>query len=340
MTPERGPLPTPEPPRENFARGLFTVDISELRVPKTQGKVRDIWIVEKNGQKLRVMVTTDRTSAYDKLICNVPGKGKVLNLISAFWFDETHDIVPNQVIAVPHPNILIAKQAEETLPVEVVLRRYMARSSTSTSVYRNYYEGRREIYGIEFPDGLKPNQEFPMGTISTPTTKAESGQHDVELKDEEAEEIVDSKLGREVWKRVKAAGLALFERALIYHRENGLILADTKLEFGLDKDGNLILIDEVFTPDSSRFWLNNSYQQRLNEEKDPESFDKEILRRWLAQNGFTGEGQIPTIPQGVIDQMASAYRIPYEMVTGKRLSQDPQESNPDSIRKAVLEYLN
>lgn len=345
MVAENPTFATPEVPKENFARGLLTVDIPELGHKEDQTKVRDIWIVEKDGELFRVMATTDRTSAYDKLICTVPGKGQVLNLLSAFWFKETRNIVPNHMIAIPHPNVLIATQAEP-FPVEVVLRRHMARSSTPTSVYTNYFgdesrgiKARRQIYGIDFPDGLQPNQEFPMGTISTPTTKAPSGEHDLELTDEQAEQLVDNQFGRGIWRQAKEAGLALFKYALDYHKQRGFILADTKLEFGVDKNGRLILIDELLTPDSSRFWKAETYGQRFQEGKNPESFDKEILRRWLAEQGFTGEGPVPIVDPRIIDQMTSAYRVPYEMITGESLPQDSQSSDPDSIRESVLRYF-
>lgn len=317
-----------------------------MGVPKESGKVRDNYVVEKDDQKLRVMVTTDRQSAFDRDICLTPGKGQVLNLTSAFWFEKTRDIVPNHILSVPHSNVLIAHQAESTLPVELIFRRHMAQSSSATSVHTNYFgdekrgiRARKKIYGIEFPNGLQPNQEFPMGTISTPTTKAASGEHDLELTDEQAKQLVDNKLGSGVWKQAKEARYALFEYALDYHKQKGLMLADTKFVFGLDRNGGLILIDELFTPDSSRFWLANTFEQRLNEGKNPDSFDKEILRRWLAENGFTGDGPVPIVPPEIIDQMANAYRVPYEMITGRSLSQYHQQSNPDSIRKAVLEYL-
>ena len=320
-----------EAPSENFSRGLLEVEIPELG-PKISGKVRDIWVSDSG---LRVMVTTDRLSAYDRVICTVPGKGQVLNLLSAFWYEETQDIVPNHLIAVPHPNVLIARQAQETLPVEVVLRRYMAKSSTSTSVYYNYADlSRREIYGIKFPDGLKPNQEFPMGTILTPTTKALTG-HDQELTDQQAQEVVDGKLGESMWARTKAASFALFDRASSYLASEGLILVDTKFEFGLDKDRDLMLIDELFTPDSSRFWLGESYQQRFNAGETPKQFDKEIIRRWLADKGFKGEGIVPVVDEEIIGKVASAYRIPYTMITGKEL---PLPSSSDLIREAILDY--
>lgn len=322
----------PEAPAENFAKGIWQVEIPELGVP-IKGKVRDIWVVDNN----RVMVTTDRLSAYDRLICTIPGKGQVLNLLSAFWFEKTKDIIPNHMIAIPHPNVLIAKQAQKGLPVEIILRRYMARSSTSTSVYHNYVEqGRREIYGVKFPEGLKANQEFPMGTILTPTTKAEGGKHDQELTDEQAKEIVDGQLGDGIWAETKSAAFALFERAQVYHKSRGLILADTKYEFGLDKDENLMVIDELYTPDSSRFWWEKTYKEKFEAGADPDSFDKEILRRWLAQRGFRGEGIVPVVDKDVIEQMAAAYKVPYEMITGQNLPE--QKSDSEEIKKIILEF--
>lgn len=314
MSPERN-LPVADAPAENFSRGLFQVEIPALGTP-IRGKVRDIWTV---GVGHRLMITTDRLSAYDRLICTVPGKGQVLNLLSAYWFEQTLDIVPNQMVAIPHPNVLLARQAQATLPVEIVLRRYMARSSTTTSVYHNYADrGRREIYGIKFPEGLQPNQEFPMGTILTPTTKAETG-HDQELTDTQACEIVDGKLGNGTWNKAKTAAQAIFERARTHCLERGLILVDTKYEFGLDREGNLMLIDEVHTPDSSRFWLAGTYEEKFREGKTPDTFDKEILRRWLAEKGFKGEGPVPQVDAAIIDQVAEAYTVPYKMITGKDL---------------------
>lgn len=336
MTPEttnEKQLSILDAPAENFSRGLLAVEIPELG-SKIERKVRDIWIKD----DLRLMLTTDRQSAYDRIICTIPGKGQVLNLLSAFWFENTKDIIANHMIAVLHPNVLVARQAVATLPVEVVLRRYMAKSSTSTSVYHNYVDlGRREIYGINFPDGLVGNQEFPMGTILTPTTKAETG-HDEELTDGQAEEIVDEQLGKGVWNKAKTAAFTLFEQAKTYHQARGLILVDTKYEFGLDKDGNLMLIDEVHTPDSSRFWLSEIYEQKFEAGEPPESFDKEILRRWLAENGFKGDGMVPVVDTRIIDQMAAAYKVPYVMISGEELP-DQSMLDPSLIREAILGYL-
>lgn len=329
-------------PKANFAKGFsgFNEAIFLGLGNPEHGKVRDSWIVE--GR--RVLVTTDRQSAFDRVVGAIPGKGAALNLTSKFWFQRTENIVPNHMITVPHPNVLIAQQAAETLPVEVVVRRFMAKSSTDTSVYHNYAEkGRRTIYGIDFPEGLKPNQEFPMGTIITPTTKAGSG-HDQELTDDQANELVGRKLGKGTWKQVKQAALALFNHAFAYCLSKGLILADTKYEFGLDNNTELMLIDEVHTPDSSRFWLAATYEQRMTEGKNPESFDKEILRRWLAEHNFKGEGPVPTINPEIIDQMAQAYTVPYRMVTGKNLPStlSPQEFgifDRIALRNSIMPYF-
>lgn len=332
-------------PRENFARGLLQVDIPGYGDP-IRGKVRDNWVIDQADPEYRVMVTTDRQSAFDSIVCTIPGKGQVLNLLSAYWFAQTKDIIANHMIHVPHPNVLLAHQAKSKLLVEVVLRRYMARSSTATSIYYNYADlGRREIYGLNFPEGLKPNEEFPMGTIITPTTKADTG-HDAELTDNQAAEMVDGKLGDGIWSQAKTAALAIFERARLDCLDKGLILVDTKYEFGLDRHGQLILIDEIHTPDSSRFWLVESYLDRFNHGKTPETFDKEILRRWLADQGFKGEGRVPVVNPKIIDQMAQAYVIPFRMITGKDLpyqKMSPEErkqmEDPNFIGWAIASFV-
>lgn len=327
-----------EAPKENFLRGLYRVEIPELGEP-IRGKVRDSWVFEKDGSLFRLLVTTDRQSAFDSIVCAIPGKGQVLNLMSAFWFKNTEDIIPNHMVDIPHPNVLIARQADSTLPVEVVVRRYMAKSSTTTSVYHNYTDKRRrEIYGIQFPEGLKPNQEFPMGNIVTPTTKAKVG-HDEELRDEQAEYIVDSEMEKGTWGKAKEAALAIFERARLHALEKGLILVDTKYEFGIDENGKLMLIDEVHTPDSSRFWLAETYEQRIAEGNNPDTFDKEILRRWLVKKGFKGEGPVPRVDPEIIDEMAKAYAVPYKMITEKDL---PSEDGNvvRQVKDAVVKYVS
>lgn len=323
-------------PHKNFSQGLLEADMPFWMGPVQRGKVRDNWVAELRGEKYRAQVTTDRLSAYNSVVCAVPDKGKVLNMLSSFWFDEAADIIPNHKIHIPHPNVLIAQQTA-TLPVEVIVRRFMSRSSTSTSVYHNYADlERRNIYGIEFPESLQANEEFPMGSIITPTTKVETG-HDLELTDEEAKKLVDSKFGNGTWDSAKGASLALFERGYNYCLARGLIMADTKYEFGIKDDGSLMLIDELHTPDSSRFWLAQSYKEKFEKGENPESFDKEIVRRWLADHGFTGDGPVPEIPPEVIDQVSEAYTVPYKMITGKDLPGNPSKAAP--IRDYTSRYF-
>jgi phosphoribosylaminoimidazole-succinocarboxamide synthase len=323
-------------PLENFARGLRGLEIPELGDP-VRGKVRDSWVYKNGPEPFRVMVTTDRQSAFDRVLATVPGKGRVLNLISAYWFAKTRDIIPNQIVSVPHPNVTIAREASQTLPVEVVVRGYMARSQTSTSVYYNYAElGRRNIYGLDFPEGLRPNERFPDGTIVTPTTKAT--EHDEELTNGEAQEIVDRKLGNGIWEQAKTAAVKIFDRSAREALSKGLILVDTKYEFGIDTNGQLMIIDEMHSPDSSRYWLASTYEEKFENGQTPDTFDKEILRRWLADRGFRGDGPVPKIDPQVIDEMSRAYEIPFEMITGRNLPSD-QPSELAIIRSAVLRSL-
>lgn len=321
-------------PAENFAQGILEVDLPENQFgPRTQGKVREIWV--RDGK--RITVTTDRTSAFDKLICTIPSKGANLNLSSGWWFERTRDIVPNHLIAIPHPNVLISKQAAKVVPVEVVVRAYMAKSSTSTSVYHNYAElGRRNIYGIDFPDGLLANQRFPMGPILTPTTKADKG-HDLELDEDAAREIADSVGGKGTWDKIKSAARQLFGKGSLVFGERGLLLVDTKYEFGIDENGDIMIVDELHTSDSSRLWRGSFYLQRFQNRQTQETFDKEILRRWLAESGFTGEGSVPLVDQEVINQMSQAYERPYWLLTGRVIEDG---GSAEKIVKAVMDYYN
>ncbi|MDO8625068.1 MAG: phosphoribosylaminoimidazolesuccinocarboxamide synthase, partial [Candidatus Diapherotrites archaeon] len=241
------------------------------------------------------------------------------------------------MISVPHPNILLARQAVRVLPVEVVVRGYMAKSATPTSVYHNYAElGRREIYGLRFPDGLRANERFPAGPILTPTTKAVDG-HDKELTDAQAREAVDGLAGEGVWGQAKTAALGLFERASAHCMKQGAILTDTKFEFGMDSDGQLMLIDEALTPECSRFWLRDTYAQRLREGKDPDP-PKDVLVEWLEKKGFDAKGNIPEIDQQVIDTLLEAYAIPYRRITKSELP--VPISDPKAVAKAALDCLS
>ncbi|MBN1311930.1 MAG: phosphoribosylaminoimidazolesuccinocarboxamide synthase [Anaerolineae bacterium] len=270
---------------------------------KITGKVRDIYVHD--GQY--ILITTDRVSAFDRVLGAIPFKGQVLNQLSAWWFEKTSDIVANHVVAVPDPNVTIARSAE-TLPVEVVVRGYIT-GVTSTSIWTLYEQGDRKPYGIELPDGLQKNDPLPTPII-TPTTKAPSGVHDERLT---RNEIIEKGLvEKALWEQVEAAALAIFARGQEVAKKAGLILVDTKYEFGMI-DGKLAIIDEIHTPDSSRYWVADTYERG----KEPENFDKETLRKWFIDQGYRGEGVPPQMPDDFIAYMAERYITAYEQLTGQ-----------------------
>lgn len=292
---------------------------------KHQGKVRDTFILPDK----RIIVTTDRQSAFDRVLGNIPYKGSVLNQLSAFWFEKTKDIIQNHILAIPDPNVMVVKSAK-LVPIEMVVRGYIT-GVTDTSIWGSYEKGERVIYGIKFPDGLKKNQKLPEPVI-TPTTKAEAG-HDERLTEKEILErkIIDPK----IWKQMKKVALEVFERGQKIADKAGIILADTKYEFGI-LDGKLILIDEVHTPDSSRYWTKKTYKERFKKGMEPESFDKEVLRMWFKEQGFKGEGKIPEMPPEFIAKMSTLYQKIYEHVTGKTFKGDPYPVDKrikDNIKK-------
>lgn len=269
---------------------------------KQAGKVRDIYA---NGNQ-RILITTDRVSAFDRVLGAIPFKGQVLNQLSAWWFEQTQDIIPNHVIAVPDPNVTIGREAEP-LPVEVIVRGFIT-GVTSTSLWTLYKSGDREPYGIRLPEELKKNDALPRPII-TPTTKATGGAHDERLT---RDEIINGRLVNEaLWKQVETAAVALFQRGQTVAKKAGLVLVDTKYEFGLI-DGKLTVIDEIHTPDSSRYWVAGVY----GADGEPESFDKEYLRRWFVQQGYKGEGIPPTMPPEFVAQVALRYIAAYEKLTG------------------------
>ncbi|MCC6891609.1 MAG: phosphoribosylaminoimidazolesuccinocarboxamide synthase [Anaerolineae bacterium] len=269
---------------------------------KTAGKVRDIYT---SGDH-RILSTTDRVSAFDRVLGAIPYKGQVLNQLSGWWFEQTRDIVPNHLVALPDPNVTIGKEAQP-LPVEVIVRGYIT-GVTSTSLWTLYQQGERQPYGLTLPDGLKKNDPLPQPMI-TPTTKATGGAHDERLT---RDEIISGRLVNEaLWKQVEEAAVAVFQRGQAVAKQAGLVLVDTKYEFGLI-DGKLALIDEIHTPDSSRYWIADVY----GEDGEPESFDKEFLRRWFVQQGYKGEGTPPIMPPEFVAQVALRYITAYEKLTG------------------------
>lgn len=293
----------------------------DLPLPdRREGKVRVSYRLPGNR---RLLVTTDRLSAFDRVVAAIPSKGQVLNQLAAWWFDQTREIVANHLLSVPDPNALVAVEAT-TLPVEVVVRGHIT-GVTSTSLWRQYAEGARTIYGYSFPDGLRKNTELPH-PIVTPTSKAEHGAHDVPLTcaDVTAKGLVEPAL----WDEVQAAALALFAFGRRTAAAAGLILADTKYEFGLGPDGRLLLIDEVHTPDSSRYWPVDSYEARLASGDDPESLDKEPIRKWLGAAGYAGDGDAPPLPADVVAETSRRYVDAYERLTGRRFEPGSEPVGP------------
>ncbi len=267
-----------------------------------RGKVRDIYV--RDGR--RIMITTDRISAFDRVLGLIPYKGQVLNQLSAWWFAQTADIVRSHLISLPDPNVVVAEDAQ-LLPVEVVVRGYIT-GVTKTSLWYLYEQGERSPYGIPLPDGLRKNDPLPQPII-TPTTKAEKGGHDQRLT---RGEIVETGLVPEpLWAEIEATALALFRRGQEVAAEASLVLVDTKYEMGL-VEGQLTIIDEMHTPDSSRFWLAETLGQ-----EEPEHVDKEFLRKWFAAQGYRGAGPPPPMPHEFAAAVAARYIGAYERLTGR-----------------------
>jgi len=298
---------------------LLRTDLRALG-ERIEGKVRDIYL--RPGE--RVLITTDRISAFDRVLGTVPFKGQVLNELSAWWFDRVSDIVASHVVAVPDPNVTIAAEAE-ALPVEVIVRGYIT-GITATALWTLYEQGVDRPYGLDLPPGLKKNDRLPTPVI-TPTTKATGGAHDERLT---AAEVVDRGLvAPDLWAQVEETALKVFLRGQTVAAGADLILVDTKYEFGLI-DGKLALIDEVHTPDSSRYWIADTY-----ESGNPENYDKEFLRLWFAGQGYRGEGTAPEMPDEFVTQVAMRYINTYERLTGLEFVPGEQPAT-DRIRKALL----
>ena len=274
-----------------------------------KGKVRDNY--DMPGGK-RIIIASDRLSAFDIILTALPYKGAVLTQTARYWFEATKDICPNHVIEYPDPNVVVAKHLS-ILPVEIVVRDYLA-GTTSTSILSMYTKGQREMYGVSLPEGLRANQKLPE-TIITPTTKADQGDHDAPLS---PAQIVDQGLlSAAQWAELSAKALALFARGRDLAAKRGLILVDTKYEFGLDEAGNIILADEIHTPDSSRYWFAETYPARFEAGERPDSFDKDFIRAWVAARCDPYKDPIPEIPGELVLQAAQIYIQAYEMITGE-----------------------
>ncbi len=293
---------------DHIDRALADATIAELP-NHYRGKVRDNYDLPDGT---RLLVATDRLSAFDRAIAAIPFKGQVLTQTARFWFDETAGLCPNHVIDYPDPNVLRCRRLD-ILPVEMVVRDYLT-GTTATSVWPMYRAGRREMYGLRLPDGLRENQRLPH-TIITPTTKARDGEHDEPVTP--AEIAARGLLSDAAWRDVSEKALALFARGRDVAARRGLILVDTKYEFGRDRDGNIVLADEIHTPDSSRYWFAETYPDRFAAGRPPDSFDKDFLRRWVAERCDPYRDPIPPIPRDIIAATAQVYIDAYERITGE-----------------------
>lgn len=294
-----------------------------------KGKVRDVYTL-KNG--LVVMVASDRISAFDHILPKgIPFKGQVLNQIATMFLDATKDIVPNWLMASPDPAVSIGLKCEP-IRVEMVIRGYLAGHAA-----REYKLGKRRLCGVELPEGLKENDKFPEPII-TPTLKADAG-HDEDISREEI--IANNYVPKEIYEQLETYTRALFKRGTDMALERGLLLVDTKYEFGLH-EGKVYLIDEIHTPDSSRYFYAEGYQERQNKGEEQKQLSKEFVRQWLIENGFQGlEGQsIPDMPEEFIELVTNRYIELYELISGTKFIKSETSNITERIEKNVVNYLN
>ena len=295
--------------------------LSEAFIPELpnyyHGKVRDNYDLPDGS---RVIISSDRLSAFDRILTTIPYKGQVLTQTARYWFDATRDICPNHVLSYPDPNVVIGRRLD-ILPVEVVVRGYLA-GTTGTSILTLYKKGERAMYGTTLPDGLRDNQILPTPII-TPTSKAFDGGHDEPLT---PAQIVDQGLLTEAqWQTLSDYALKLFARGQEMAAERGLILVDTKYEFGTDADGTIILADEIHTPDSSRYWIAESYEDSFAKGTRPGSFDKDFVRAWVAERCDPYKDEIPSIPMSLIEETSKVYIHAFEAITGQTFVPDNSE---------------
>ena len=311
--------------------------LDHARIPELPnpyfGKVRDCYDLPATATEpaRRILISSDRISAFDRILAAIPYKGQVLTQLARWWFDRTADICPNHVLAYPDPNVVIGKHVT-ILPVEVVVRGYLA-GTTSTSVLTQYKAGVRTMYGHTLPDGLRDNQVLPAAII-TPTSKAFDGGHDEPLT---ADEIVSQGLLTAAqWAEVSAKALALFARGQKMAAERGLILVDTKYEFGLDAEGQILIADEIHTPDSSRYWIASGYQAAFEAGTRPPSFDKDVIRSWVGARCDPYKDPIPEIPAEMIEKTSRVYIDAYEQITGEPFVPDLSGETPLARVRANL----
>ncbi len=316
--------------KKNIPNTIAKIDFKGLG-KRQSGKVRDWYSIN----HLRILIATDRISAFDKVLGTIPFRGAVLNLLSHFWFEQTRDIIQNHMIGVVDPNIMLVAECDP-LDIEVVVRGYIT-GVTDTSLWKHYERGQRTIYGIKFPEGLKKNQKLKTAVI-TPTTRATGkGGHDEPIT---KKEIIQHKLvSSAIWRQIEKTVFKLYERGTKIADRAGLILADTKYEFGLDKRGKLILIDEIHTPDSSRYWLKKTYREKFRNDEEVDNADKEIMRLWFTKQGYAGKGKAPQMTDDLIVKISLKYQEVYEKLTGEKFTIDLSKSPIERINESLTKLL-
>jgi len=276
----------------------FNINLGEKNY---SGKVRENFYLDDEI----VMVTTDRVSAFDHILGTIPFKGEILTQIAKFWFEKTKDIAPNHYIDDPDPQVLLTKRAEP-LPIEIIIRGYI-----TGSLWRDYSSGVDGQYGFTMPEGMKKNQKF-NSPIITPTTKADYGEHDEAIS---KEEIISGLVDKDIYEKAEKYAMALFSEGQKWANERGLILVDTKYEFGMIGD-ELYVIDEIHTPDSSRYWISNEYESRFSNGENQLMLDKENIRQWLIEKGFSGEGTPPELSEDIRVLLSEKYMELYKVLIG------------------------
>jgi len=307
---------------------LERTDFPELG-ERSEGKVRDIYMQPSRA----IFVTTDRHSSFDRIIAHIPGKGEILNRSSAFWFEQTKDIIPNHVIAIPDPNVTVGRRCTP-LKIEIVMRGYLT-GVTSTSIWTAYQKGQRDFGGFTLPDGMRKNQKLPKAAF-TPSTKEAT--HDVTVTPQQVIEL--GLLSKDMLERVTDVAEKLFKRGQETAFKRGLILVDTKYEMGLDENGVLTLIDEIHTPDSSRWWMADTYEARLSAGQEPEYFDKEFLRQWFMDHCDPyNDATLPAAPKELVAELADRYRKIFARLTGNSLTpRKPGQTIAQRIRANLAAY--
>jgi phosphoribosylaminoimidazole-succinocarboxamide synthase len=314
--------------KENIQAVLEKTDFKNLG-ERRQGKVRDIY----SQPDRLILVATDRYSAFDRNLALIPFKGMCLTQISNFWFDQTKDIISNHVLDSPDPNVVVGKKCS-IVPIEVVVRGYIT-GVTGTSLWTLYSQGKRDFGDFVLPEGLKKNQKLEKPLI-TPTTKSDEHDRPIISKEIISEKIVEEKL----WSQITDTALKLFARGNQVAADKGLILVDTKYEFGTDDQGQLTLIDEIHTPDSSRYWKKESYESRITQGLEPEYFDKEFLRLWFKEHSDPYKDKVlPKAPDDMIAELSSRYIQIYEQLTEKIFDPDLSLAPTERIQNNLKDYF-